>query len=57
VTWTFWPPKSDVYIYEEMDKVLTGKITPKEYCGGLDEVFTEEREANKVPPLPKPVSG
>lgn len=57
VTWTFWPPKSDVYVYEEMDKVLTGKITPKEYCAGLDEVFAEELEANKVPPIPKPASG
>ena len=54
VTWTFWPPKSDVYIYQEMDKVLTGKITPKDYCAGLDKVFQEERKQNKVPPVPKP---
>jgi len=54
VTWTFWPPKSDVYIYQEMDKVLTGKLTPKEYCAGLDEVFQEERKAGKVPPIPPP---
>lgn len=54
VTWTFWPPKSDVYIYQEMDKVITGKLTPKEYCEGLDKVFKEELAAKKVPPIPKP---
>ena len=54
VTWTFWPPKSDVYIYQQMDKVLTGKLTPKEYCAGLDKVFAEERRQGKVPPIPKP---
>jgi raffinose/stachyose/melibiose transport system substrate-binding protein len=57
VTWTFWPPKSDVFIYEEMDKVLTGKLTPKDYCAGLDEVFKEELTANKVPPVPPPAGG
>lgn len=54
VTWTFWPPKSDVYIYQEMDKVITGKLTPKEYCAGLDKVFKEDLAAKKVPPIPKP---
>lgn len=54
VTWTFWPPKSDVYVYQEMDKVLTGQRTPAEYCAGLDKVFQEERKAGKVPPVPKP---
>lgn len=54
VTWTFWPPKSDVYTYQGMDKVITGKITPKEFCAQLDKIFSEELKANKVPPVPKP---
>lgn len=56
VTWTFWPPKSDVYIYEQMDRVITGALTPKDYCAGLQKVFSEELKAGKVPPIPKPSS-
>ena len=34
-TWTFWPPKSDVYIYEEIEKVWAGDMTVEEYLQGL----------------------
>lgn len=51
-TWTFWPPKSDTYVYEEMEKVLTRQMTPKEYCAGLDQVFRQELKEGAVPPLP-----
>jgi raffinose/stachyose/melibiose transport system substrate-binding protein len=53
-TWTFWPSKSDTYIYEEMEKVLVGKVSPKEYCAGLDTLFTEELAAGSRPPVPSP---
>lgn len=29
-TWTFWPPKSDAYIYEEVEKVWAGDMTVEE---------------------------
>lgn len=51
-TWTFWPPKSDVYIYEEIEKVWAGEMTSEEYLQGLQEVFTEELEAGDIPPIP-----
>ena len=41
-TWTFWPPKSDIYIYEEIEKVWAEQMTTEEYLQGLDELFTEE---------------
>jgi raffinose/stachyose/melibiose transport system substrate-binding protein len=53
-TWTFWPPASDTYIYEEMEKVLTGDITPAEYTTGLDEIFKKELKEGKVPPIIDP---
>jgi raffinose/stachyose/melibiose transport system substrate-binding protein len=53
-TWTFWPPKSDTYVYEEMEKVLVGDSTPQEYCQGLAEVFEQERADGQVPSLPEP---
>jgi raffinose/stachyose/melibiose transport system substrate-binding protein len=52
--WTFWPSKSDVYIQEESQKVLTGDITAAEFCKGLNEQFTEERKDGAVPKIIKP---
>ena len=51
-TWTFWPPKSDTYIYQELDKVLLGDVEPADYCAGLDEVFRGELDEGKVAPVP-----
>jgi raffinose/stachyose/melibiose transport system substrate-binding protein len=51
-TWTFWPPKSDVYIYEQVEKVWSGDITPKEYLEGLQKLFAEELAAGNIPPIP-----
>ncbi|MEM7134240.1 MAG: extracellular solute-binding protein [Chloroflexota bacterium] len=51
-TWTFWPPKSDVYIYEEIEKVWAGDMTSEEYLQGLDTLFQEEFDAGEIPPIP-----
>ncbi len=51
-TWTFWPPKSDVYIYEEIELVWDGQITTLEYLEGLNELFAEELADGDIPPLP-----
>jgi raffinose/stachyose/melibiose transport system substrate-binding protein len=53
-TWTFWPPKSDTYIYEEMEKVLVGNVSPKDYCAGLDKLFQEELATASRPSVPSP---
>lgn len=54
--WSFFPPKSTVYVQEEIQKVLTGDITAAEYCRGLDEVFRGEREEGLVPRIIEPGS-
>jgi raffinose/stachyose/melibiose transport system substrate-binding protein len=51
-TWTFWPPKSDVYIYEQVEKVWSKEITPKQYLEGLQKLFAEELKAGNIPPIP-----
>lgn len=53
-TWTFYPPKTDVYIYEQMDKVIAGQLSVEDYLSGLDEVFQEELADGAVPPRPVP---
>jgi raffinose/stachyose/melibiose transport system substrate-binding protein len=52
-TWTFWPPKTDVYIYEEIERVWAGEITPKEYMEGFDSLFNEEFTAGEIPAIPE----
>ncbi len=53
VTWTWWPPKSDVFVYEGLDQVLTGKLTPAEYCQQLAETFNAERAQGTIPAMMK----
>jgi raffinose/stachyose/melibiose transport system substrate-binding protein len=51
-TWTFWPPKSDVYIYDQIEKVWAGDMTSTDYLKGLDDQFQEEFKAGSMPPIP-----
>jgi raffinose/stachyose/melibiose transport system substrate-binding protein len=53
LTWTFWPPQSQVYTYEEIEKVWSGQISAADYLAGLATLFTEELEAGAVPPVPE----
>ena len=52
LTWTFWPPKSDVHIYEAIELVWDGQTTVEEYLDGLDTIFAEELESGDIPPIP-----
>ncbi len=51
-TWTFWPPKSDLYIYEEVEKVWAKERTVEDYLAGLQKLFDEEVKAGDIPPIP-----
>ena len=51
-TWTFWGAKSNLYMYEEIEKVWAGQMTAEEYLEGLQELFSEELAAGEVPPIP-----
>jgi raffinose/stachyose/melibiose transport system substrate-binding protein len=51
-TWTFWPPKANIYIWEEIERVWAGQITTEQYLEGLDALFQEELAAGDIPPLP-----
>ena len=50
--WTFYTPDSETYIYEELQKVITGDTTVEDYLAGLDEIFAADLAAGKRPPLP-----
>ena len=53
-TWTFWPAKTDSYINTQINKVLTGQLSPKDYCAGIDSQFQQEFKAGKTLPVPAP---
>ena len=65
-TWTFWPPKSDTYIYEQIEKVWAGSLTTKDYLAGLQHAVrpgTEGRHGSAAAlslkidlPLTQPLS-
>ncbi|MET7402327.1 extracellular solute-binding protein [Dactylosporangium sp. NPDC005572] len=52
-TWTFFPPKTDTYIIQSWEKVITGALSPQDYCKEIDSLFTSELTAGAVPPLPQ----
>jgi raffinose/stachyose/melibiose transport system substrate-binding protein len=51
-TWTFFPPKTDQFIYEELEKVWVGDMTAEEYMAGIDKQFQEELQAGETLPVP-----
>ena len=52
LTWAFWPPKTEQYIINEIEKVWNGNMTSEEYLSGMDTLFQTELKAGDVPPIP-----
>ncbi len=52
-TWTFWPPATETYLIEEIERVWAGEITAQEYLQGHQERFDAERAEGAVPPIPE----
>jgi raffinose/stachyose/melibiose transport system substrate-binding protein len=51
-TWTFYPPKTETLLIEEVEKVWAGDITVEEYLQALQTQFDTELAAGEIPPLP-----
>lgn len=51
-TWTFWPPKTDAFQATNLDSVVLNKMSIDYYLEESQELFKEELEEGKVPPLP-----
>ena len=54
-TWTFWPGPIDAYMVANIDKVFAGKLTPKKFLQGLDDMYQKALKAGKTQPIPKPI--
>jgi raffinose/stachyose/melibiose transport system substrate-binding protein len=53
-TWTFWPPETHAFVYEGMEEVITGNMTPAEYCAEHNRIFKEELKNGDVPKIIEP---
>jgi raffinose/stachyose/melibiose transport system substrate-binding protein len=51
-TWTFFPPKTETYLIETIEKVWAGDMTTEEYLQGIQDQFDEEMAAGDIPPIP-----
>ncbi|MGI8405418.1 MAG: ABC transporter substrate-binding protein [Thermomicrobiales bacterium] len=51
-TWTFWPPKTETYLIEEIEKVWAGDTTVANYLKGMQDIFATELAAGSVLPVP-----
>lgn len=52
-TWTFWPPRAETYLIDNIEKVWAGDMTAEEYLAGMQQIFDEERASGDIPPLPE----
>lgn len=50
--WTFFPPKTDAFLYQNLDSVVLGKMSIDDYLSKAQDIFDVELSKGKVPPLP-----
>ena len=50
--WTFWSPKFESYLFENIERVWLNEITPLEYLQEGQPIFEQELADGKVPPIP-----
>jgi raffinose/stachyose/melibiose transport system substrate-binding protein len=51
-TWTFLPAATDTYLYENLQAVMLGELSPQSFCEGLDGQFRQALNSGLVPPIP-----
>ncbi|MBB4683969.1 ABC transporter substrate-binding protein [Amycolatopsis jiangsuensis] len=53
-TWTFFPQRTETYLINYFENVITGRLSAREYCEGIASRFDTERAEGRVPTAPKP---
>lgn len=51
-TWTFWPPKTDAFQYQNLDSVVLDRMSIEDYLASSQEIFEQELAEGRVPTLP-----
>ena len=50
--YTFWPPKSEAYILDNIENVWADTMTTEDFLAGEQSLFAEEFLEGNVPPVP-----
>lgn len=53
-TWTFFPQKTETYMINSLEKVLTDQMSAADFCAGIQKQFAVELKAGQVPAAPSP---
>ncbi|MFJ9173729.1 ABC transporter substrate-binding protein [Streptomyces sp. NPDC102360] len=56
-TWTFFPQQTETYMIDYFENVITGSLSARDYCAGIQSRFSRERAQGRVPTAPKPAGG
>lgn len=51
-TWTFLPAAADNYLYQNLQAVMLGELSPQAFCQGLNGQFQQALDAGLVPSIP-----
>ncbi|MCU1411034.1 MAG: extracellular solute-binding protein [Rhodoglobus sp.] len=51
VTWTSFGGAQEAYILENVDRLLTGDLSAKDFCKALNEAYQKDAAAGVIPPL------
>jgi raffinose/stachyose/melibiose transport system substrate-binding protein len=52
-TWTFWPAKPNVQLWQDVESVWAGDISVEDYLAGQQALWDESRAANETLPVPE----
>ena len=55
-TWTFFPPRTQVYMYESIEKVWAGDLTVEDYLAETQKIFEDDLANDRIPPMPERAS-
>jgi raffinose/stachyose/melibiose transport system substrate-binding protein len=51
-TWSFLPAATDTYLYQNLQAVMLGELSPQAFCQGLQGQFTQALDSGLVPSIP-----
>ncbi len=51
-SWSFWPARTNVWLWEQITRVYDDQLTVEDYLAGMQKEFEEEFADGLIPPIP-----
>ena len=55
-SWSFWPARTNVWLWEQITRVYDDQISVEDYLAGMQSEFEEEFAEGLIPPIPGSLS-